>query len=297
VGDLSVRIEETAHPAQFRDVCRAFNTMVRALDAVIGEVEQGANGLLRSSDAMAEAAHQSAERASQQSQSVEQSAQAMEQMNEGVHATTALAVRADAMMVANQSEAQAGGTVLAQAVGAMKRIEESSDQISRISGVMEDIAFQTNLLALNAGVEAARAGELGRGFAVVASEVRTLALRAADASKEIRTLIGDSRKSVAVGAELVGQTSVSLGALIKGASSAAGVVVEISSKMQGQTAGLGSLRENMRVLEATARTGAQVANQSSELGHSLRSEATAMIAAINAFRAGRRPSAQAWAAE
>jgi methyl-accepting chemotaxis protein len=296
-GDLTVRIPEAAHPAQFQGLCRAFNGMVGALDAVVTEVEQGANGLLRSSDVMAEAVQQSAERARQQSQSVEQSAQAMEQMSEGVRATTDLAVQADALMVANQSEAQVGGNVLGQAVGAMKRIEESSDQISRISGVMEDIAFQTNLLALNAGVEAARAGELGRGFAVVASEVRTLALRAADASKEIRTLIDDSRKSVAVGAELVGQTNQSLGALIKGASSAAEIVIEISSKMQGQTTGLGSLRENMRVLEATARTGAQVASQSSDLGLNLRREATAMIAAITAFRGGRRGTARAWAAE
>ena len=120
---------------------------------------------------------------------------------------------------------------------------------------------------------------------------RTLALRAADATKEIRVLIGDSRKSVATGAELVGKTSVSLGALIKGAGSAAAIVTQISSKMQGQTTGLGSLRESMRVLETTARTGAQVANQSQDLGMNLRQEATAMIAAITAFRGGRRAPA------
>jgi methyl-accepting chemotaxis protein len=296
-GDLTVRIEERAHPAQFQGLCRAFNGMVTALDRVISEIEQGANGLLRSSDALAAAAAQSADRAGQQSASVEQSVQAVEQMGDGVRATTDLAVEADAMMMANQTEAQVGGRVLEQAVGAMKLIEESSDQISRISGVMEDIAFQTNLLALNAGVEAARAGELGRGFAVVASEVRTLALRAADATKEIRVLIGDSRKSVATGAELVGKTSVSLGALIKGAGNAAAIVTQISSKMQGQTSGLGSLRENIRVLETTARTGAQVAKQSSDMGHTLRGEATAMIAAINAFRGGRSVKPVSWAAE
>ena len=97
-----------------------------------------------------------------------------------------------------------------RAVEAMSKIEKSSQQISQIIGVIDEIAFQTNLLALNAGVEAARAGDAGRGFAVVASEVRALAQRSAEAAKEIKALISTSTAQVEEGVELVGETGAAL---------------------------------------------------------------------------------------
>ena len=77
---------------------------------------------------------------------------------------------------ATQSAKQSG-EVVRNAVDAMGRIEQASNEITQIINVIDEIAFQTNLLALNAGVEAARAGDAGKGFAVVAQEVRELAQR------------------------------------------------------------------------------------------------------------------------
>ncbi|MCW5693428.1 MAG: PAS domain-containing methyl-accepting chemotaxis protein [Pseudolabrys sp.] len=107
-----------------------------------------------------------------------------------------------------------GGKVVAKAVDAMARIEESSHKISDIIVVIDEIARQTNLLALNAAVEAARAGESGRGFAVVASEVRNLAQRSANAAKDIKELIGRSNGEVGEGVDLVNRTGTALNEIV-----------------------------------------------------------------------------------
>ncbi|MBM7066742.1 hypothetical protein IU397_03950 [Actibacterium sp. 188UL27-1] len=118
--------------------------------------------------------------------------------------------QAEGVVTAMVSSSGTARDVVTQAVKTMGEIEASSAQISKITNVIDEIAFQTNLLALNAGVEAARAGEAGRGFAVVASEVRALAQRSSNAAKEIGTLIADSNIFVKDGVALVGKTGAAL---------------------------------------------------------------------------------------
>ncbi|MCF6371387.1 methyl-accepting chemotaxis protein, partial [Rhizobium halophilum] len=159
---------------------------------------------------ISQSAEDLSKRTEQQAASLEETAAALDQITTNVANSSKRAEEARTVAIQANENARQSGTVVANAVDAMGKIEQSSNQISSIIGVIDDIAFQTNLLALNAGVEAARAGEAGKGFAVVAQEVRELAQRSATAAKEIKDLIRNSSVEVANGVQLVSQTGEAL---------------------------------------------------------------------------------------
>ena len=143
--------------------------------------------------------------------------------------------------------------IVHDAIDAMGSIEFSSNQISKIIGVIEDIAFQTNLLALNAGVEAARAGESGRGFAVVATEVRALSQRSSDAAKEIKRLISESENHVTNGVELVKRAGSALKQITDEVVSIDGQISAVAEASAWQTTGLTEVNDQIVQLSAISR--------------------------------------------
>lgn len=103
-----------------------------------------------------------------------------------------------------------GNEQMEEMVSAMNEINVSSENISKIIKVIDDIAFQTNILALNAAVEAARAGDAGMGFAVVAEEVRNLAAKSSAAAAETAEMIEDSIKKIHMGTTIADDTMKSI---------------------------------------------------------------------------------------
>ena len=67
----------------------------------------------------------------------------------------------------------------------MAKLQDKTNEVQNIAGMILSISNKTNLLALNASIESARAGEAGKGFAVVAEQIRQLAEQTKQSTEEI----------------------------------------------------------------------------------------------------------------
>jgi methyl-accepting chemotaxis protein len=185
-----------------------------------------------------------------------------------------------------KSNAEKSGQVVREAVEAMGGIEKSSQSITQIIGVIDEIAFQTNLLALNAGVEAARAGDAGRGFAVVAQEVRALAQRSADAAKEIKGLIRASSEQVGKGVKLVGETGQTLDQILGQVIEINDLVGEIAASSKEQAGGLAEVNAAVNQMGQVIHQNGAMVEQSAAAAGALTAEVEDLERLLGGFQVG-----------
>jgi methyl-accepting chemotaxis protein len=173
---------------------------------------------------------------------------------------------------------------MSQAEDAMGKIAKSSQEISQITAVIDEIAFQTNLLALNAGVEAARAGEAGKGFAVVASEVRALAQRSAAAAKEIRGLIAASSEQVQHGVKLVENTSQTLGIIVNKVNDIDSLIGAIATAAQQQATGLADVNSAIVQVDQVTQKNAAMVEETTGAASDLRAKSAQLTDLVSQFK-------------
>lgn len=286
-GDLTSHINSTPDdpfPADYDLLRQSYNVVLDRVSDVIDQVTVIARDVRDNAAEIADASRELSGRAETQAATLEQSAAALTQLTQSVASTAERASMAQEASFGNRTGAERGAGIVRDAVSAMQGIERGSDQITRIIGVIDDIAFQTNLLALNAGVEAARAGEAGRGFAVVASEVRLLAQRASESAREIKALISDSTQQVGQGSALVRHAGESLAEIVGRANEAASLVADIAMAASEQARGLAEVNSGVGQLDHVTQQNSAVAEETSAAAATLQSRSEDLIVALAGFR-------------
>ncbi|WP_444451696.1 methyl-accepting chemotaxis protein [Rhodobacter capsulatus] len=283
-GDLATRIDRN-FPTEYEQLRTDFNNAASTLAAAMLVVIDNAQSIDGEVSEITNAASDLSQRTERQAATLAETVTALDQLTSSIGAASASISEADQVVERARVGAEGSGRVVQQAVSAMGEIAESSQKISRIIEVIEDIAFQTNLLALNAGVEAARAGEAGRGFAVVASEVRALAQRSSAAAQEISNLITASSDHVKVGVDLVGQTGQALDGILASVNDIAGRVSKIAYSAREQSTGLSEINAAMIQLDQVTQQNAAMFEETTAAAQALSRGVQALTATTSRFRA------------
>lgn len=260
------------------------NATAEQLSETIGDIKTAAGEVSNAAIEISSSTTDLSQRTEEQAASLEQTSASMEQVAATVKKNAENAQRANQLMSGSRQIADQGGTIVADAVKAMTRIEESSRKIADIIGVIDEIARQTNLLALNAAVEAARAGDAGRGFAVVASEVRSLAQRSSQAAKDIKDLITNSSIQVQDGVGMVNQAGSSLNEIVSSIKQVAEIVADIDTASAEQAEGLQQINRALAQMDEVTQQNSALVEENAASAKALEHQSNTMAERVAFFQ-------------
>lgn len=242
-GDLTVRVEVEA--GEIGIVADFFNYLVESLQQLVTSVKKAASQVNVSFGENEAAIRKLADEALNQAEEITRTLDSVEQMTQSIQEVATSARKAAVVARTASTTAEAGEVAMdltvnsilslrdtvAEAAHKVKRLGESSQQISKVVFLINQIALQTNVLAINASIEANRAGSEGRGFAVVAEEVGQLAAKSSQATKEIEQIVENIQleTSEVVRAMELGTTQVIEGThLVENSKKSLGQILDVS---------------------------------------------------------------------
>jgi len=274
-GDLTQHIEKK-YSGAFEQLKKYTNTTVFHLIKILTIIKQTSEIVSHTANQISQDTHHFQTRIDEQAFSLQEIATSMEQMTTSVQKNADNAKQATEQATEAKMQAIRGGEVASDTVLAMQEINHSSQKITEIINIINDIAFQTNLLALNAAIEAAHAGEQGQGFAVVAAEVRRLAQRSAKAGRQIKSLIEDSQKKVDIGMKLAINSGETLTEIVQAVTMVHDIIAEIAVANQQQALAIeyvntaiakidDMMQQNTQLIKETVTNSATLNQQAQQL--------------------------------
>jgi methyl-accepting chemotaxis protein len=282
-GDLTRRIAGD-YQGRFATLKDNANTTAERVGGTIAQIKQAGQEVASAAAEISASTTDLSRRTEEQAASLEETSASMEEMAATVKKNAENAKLASQFASETQSMADRSGQVVAAAVNAMSRIDESSRKIVDIITVIDEIARQTNLLALNAAVEAARAGDAGRGFAVVAAEVRSLAQRSSQAAKDIKDLITNSGSQVKDGVDLVNRTGASLGEIVASIKKVVDLVADIATASAEQATGIDQVNKALTQVDQLTQQNSALVEENAATAKTLEQQATVMNDRVGAFQ-------------
>src|SRR3990172_13374063 len=246
------------------------------LTTTVNNLTDTATQMASASTQVSSSSQSVAQGATEQASSLQETSATLEEFASMSKQNADNAKQANQIAQETRNAANDGSKSMTELEGAMTAINESSDKISKIIKVIEEIAFQTNLLALNAAVEAARAGEHGKGFAVVAEEVRNLAQRSASAAKDTASLIEESVKKTEKGMEITKIVGNSLNNIVTNVKRVTDLVAEISAASQEQADGVNQINVAVNQMDQVTQQNASSAEQSAAASEELSAQAESL---------------------
>jgi len=256
----------------------------RTLKRIAAEIADGARQVAGAAAQVSSSSQALAQGSSEQAASLEETSPSTEELNSMTQKNAE-----NASMAAGETEKadqllKETNEKLGQMIESMNEINASSEKISRIIRVIDEIAFQTNILALNAAVEAARAGEAGMGFAVVADEVRNLAQRCAQAAKDTSDLIEESIVRSNEGKLRLDEVAACITRVFENASRIRVLASEVHMGSQEQARGIEQIARAVAQMQQVTQSTAASAEESASAGEEMSAQAQHLQAAVERLR-------------
>lgn len=282
-NDLTYRVG-AGYKGLFGEIAADVNASLDGLSSTMADIRASGITVGQTAEELAEGAVSLSSRTERNAATLEETSAAMTELQASVSQASAAAEESRTVSLSATGEAEKGLATVEETVSAMQAIKESSDSITKIIDLIDNIAFQTNLLALNAGVEAARAGEAGRGFAVVATEVRDLAGRSSDAAKQIAELISDTSTKIANGVELVERSGHALRSIAASIGNVSSKVQEVASSAQEQNSTIKEVTTATQQLDQSTQENAAMFEETTAAINSMKTEFASLLSKVAVFK-------------